>query len=153
MKYIYGTCDIPLQSIYSIYTPEKQAVYPYALLTSFTNSSDKFYFFAFAKEVYASTDRYGYFKVRYCCPYLYTRMGYSENYMENWEEPKESSGSDQYSFNDNVLYIWANFNVINTDNGSIFFPKSPDPIPVSQLNPAELMQGFATMLSLRRNRT
>lgn len=47
---------------------------------------------------------------------------------------------------------WANYDVMNTTDGSLYLASS-DPVPVPQLNPAALMHGFATMLSLRRNRT
>ena len=45
--------------------------------------------------------------------------------------------------------IWANHDIFYED-GSLARAGS---VPVPQLNPAALMQGFATMLSLRRNRT
>ena len=60
---------------------------------------------------------------------------------------------------------WANHDILNED-GTVYLAASC-PIdaetgkeihdyclhPVTQINPSELMQGFATMLSLRRNRT
>jgi hypothetical protein len=42
--------------------------------------------------------------------------------------------------------IWSNYNIFDED-GTVFMAAS-DPVP--QLNPAALMQGFATMLSLRK---
>ena len=51
--------------------------------------------------------------------------------------------------------VWTNTDLYYKleDNrvGQLYLAAS-DPVPVPQLNPAALMQGFATMLSLRRNR-
>lgn len=47
--------------------------------------------------------------------------------------------------------IWTNTNIFNYDGTLHLAASEPVPVsPVPQLNPAALMQGFATMLSLRK---
>ena len=47
--------------------------------------------------------------------------------------------------------MWTNEPIYYEDGVTLYLAAS-DPVPVTQLNPAALMQGFTTMLSLRRNR-
>ena len=68
----------------------------------------------------------------------------------NWDSSPQVSGFKEIKIS-GTLAIWTNTDIY-TEDGSLYLAAS-DPVPVPQLNPAALMQGFATMLSLRRNRT
>lgn len=114
-----------------------------------------------AKNIQYGTDEYGYqLGMVDGWPYSFT-----SGKSTDWEKIRQKEQTGLNSNLDDI--VWANFDVLNED-GSIYLPASYpidaetgeeitiyglNPVPVPQLNPAALMQGFATMLSLRRNRT
>ena len=73
---------------------------------------------------------------------------YSSHTISDWT----TTGSDKnVSAGTNhalALPIWANYDLLNED-GTLYLAAS-DPVPVPQLNHAALMQGFTTMLSLKK---
>ena len=72
--------------------------------------------------------------------------------------PRHEGTGGNTSFSGEI--IWSNHDIIDANGtvgevGSIYFPKSSDPVPFEpepQLNPAALMQGFFVGQAIRRNR-
>ena len=149
-NYLYNGVELP--DINEVWTDDLKKQYPYAYIKKSTSSSNPYYNLELFSSIttVAESDEWIYKYVKQTGPFVWVRC-YLNNQPLHWEEPYFSS------FNNIVLEapahpahpcIWSNTNILNAD-GSVFFAAS-DPIPVPPLNHAALMQGFATMLSLKK---
>jgi hypothetical protein len=146
-NYLYNGVG-PLPDIYTVYTPELQEEFPFAVMETF---GDDFLLYLCKIRPHA------YFKddgvtvrikaigedgdVRNCVYYS------SGQWAGEWIL---STATSSYMFFDLSEFIWTSHAIYYEDGVTLCLEKSPAPVPVPQLNPAALMQGFATMLSLKK---
>ena len=147
-NYLYN--GVELRDIYTVYTPELQKTHPYVfiyrILYNVTMVIASTPFVAELKE------NAGYvsgriFPLEGSVPTLISSIQSNaiETGWSEFEDGKLCTPDDGYDFKKT---FWANYNVLDRD-GNILLAAS-DPIPVPQLNHAALMQGFSTMLSLKK---
>ena len=121
VAYLYNGVRLPA-------LPEwDKTTYPYALLRHFHGGNASTYWlelFSVAPAFYA--DSYGIIAFRYVSQAKIQYKLADGEWVHNWTGTT-SGGS--YSLEDNAI-IWTNFDIKNTDSGSVYYPKSPDPVPV-----------------------
>ena len=129
-KFIYGTCETPLPDIYSVYTPELQKTYPYAVIwIAFVTNT---IYLDILKEIDFSS-----------AGILHTTKEDSLFALcsgDSWSEFKASTSNGQIV---GSQIKWTNTDLLNYD-GSVYLAAS-DPIPVGTapaLDPLSLFMGW-----------
>ena len=102
--------------------------YPHAYIR-YVDDPNYYRFFAFTKRPYANTV-YSLLQVRHHGDYFYTCVGEYIGSTEHWREPSENSYNIQYAEPSDAIYVWADFDIINEDDESIYFAKCPAPVAV-----------------------
>ena len=102
--------------------------YPHAYLR-YVADYDYYRFFAFTQRPFVD-NRNNSLQLHHTGDYFYTRIGEYTGSTEHWKEPSESSYSMMYSEPSDAIYLWADFDMINEEDGSIYFAKCPAPVVV-----------------------
>lgn len=159
MKFLYNGIALPP-------LPEwDKAAYPYVYMVYNPDAISQYNYFLYCFEQRPEwKESYGLWRVRVKCGYSTTR--HTGEATDNWTDIEAYPPTSTVHSEDEV--VWTNFDILNAEDGSVFYAASCPidvetdkeihdyclhTVPVPQLNPAALMQGFATMLPLRRNRT
>jgi hypothetical protein len=143
-NYFYNGVELP--DINSVWTDK--SVYTCVLVYSFRDE----YSLRFAQKPTTIEIENGYTKLFDARGYEFIWYSLDTN-SDTWvfKGSGTNQGEDGFyaSADSSVLRpIWANHDILHED-GTLYLAAS-EPVPVHQLNPAALMQGFATMLSLRK---
>ena len=157
MKFLYNGIALPP-------LPEwDKAAYPYAVMQYVPDSVNQYHHFVYCCEQRPEwKSSYGAWAVRVKGGYLSTK--YTEEDTDNWTDFEAYTNPSAIS-EDRVW--WTNFDVLNAEDGSVYFAASypidaetgeeitiyePNHVPVPQLNPAALMQGYMVGQAIRRAR-
>ena len=144
MQYLYNGTKLP--DIYTVYTPELQEQYPFAVIGKGIFGYGDFYTLrAFAENAYyfSNNASFGGSSDGTPVPAFTSTLNAGDT---AWGEPKflENSNAAQAGT------VWTNFDWVRA-NGNIFMAAST-PVPVPVLNPSVLMQGFMMGDAVKRMR-
>lgn len=146
-KFLYGIDSILLPDIYSVYTPELQKTHPFALIF---NQSPFGYMGLYLTDSapYGGRSPLGHERIEY-------QVGTNIVYYHALKDSKEWQfvKNDTWPDNDSagLAGVWTNTDIFRED-GSLYLAAS-DPVPVSPITPAAVMEGWAVGMAIRRSRT
>lgn len=135
--YLYNGVWMP--PIYSRYAEE----YDNVILAPGDELVGSYYCFAFSKSPFTTYEENGSIVIRRFGDQPLAYVNHAGD--TNWTTGNPTTMSFRIPA-DKV--VWTNHNIYNED-GTLYLAAS-DPVPVATINHAALMQGFATMLSLKK---
>ena len=128
MNYLYGTCEKPLPDIYSVYTPELQQQYPFAIVYK---APFDYGLCITTLPLYkvAGENKWAPVEGTAYCRLSFTGTDGNPTTWGAFSEANETT-KDAPS---NMLPRWSNYDIYNED-GTVYLAAS-DPIPVSSFTP------------------
>lgn len=132
MNFRYGSKE--LANIYTVYTPELQALYPFALIVESKNIPGQIELYIFATE---ATHGYGYLGGGAAPRNAKLRFEYTDTGA--WAEPIDETSSAVLGTSYNTL-VWANYDVLKAD-GSVHLAAST-PVPVTDTDHNARIMGW-----------